>query len=150
MLAWSSNQGGRARLWDRREEAPVTDGVVDRREVGAMTLITLAGELDFACAGSLRRALAPLPGTRLPDLAVDLRAVTFMDCAAVGVLVSAYRRVRATGGCLRLIGPQHASVRLLDLCRLDAVLCVHDSVEAATAQSCAVHAHGALAPDHSG
>jgi anti-sigma B factor antagonist len=124
---------------------PVVDRVVDRRDVAGLTLVTLAGELDLACCSTLRRALRPLPSTRMPDLAVDLRAVTFLDCAAVGVLVAAYRAVRASGGCLRLIGPQHGPARLLDLCRLEGVLCVHDSVEAATIPSCATHSGDARA-----
>ena len=117
----------------------MADRAVDRRDVDGLTLVTLAGELDLACCCALRCALQPLPSARMPDLAVDLREVTFMDCAAVGTLVRAYRTVRSAGGCLRLIGPQHGPARLLDLCQLEGVLCVHDSVEAATTPSCHTH-----------
>jgi anti-sigma B factor antagonist len=123
----------------------VADRVVDRRVVDGLTLVTLADELDLACCGALRRALRPLPSARMPDVAVDLRAVTFMDCAAVGVLVAAYRAVRASGGCLRLIGPQQGPARLLDLCELEGVLCVHDSVTAATTVTCHAHVAGGRA-----
>jgi anti-sigma B factor antagonist len=123
----------------------VADRVVDRRVVDGLTLVTLADELDLACCGALRRALRPLPSARMPDVAVDLRAVTFMDCAAVGVLVAAYRAVRSAGGCLRLIGPQHGPARLLDLCELEGVLCVHDSVAAATTATCPAHVAGVRA-----
>jgi len=124
----------------------VADRAVDRRDVDGLTLVTLAGELDLACCCALRCALQPLPSARMPDLAVDLRQVTFMDCAAVGTLVRAYRTVRSAGGCLRLIGPQHGPARLLCLCELEGVLCVHDSVAAATAATCAAHAGGGPGP----
>ena len=35
------------------------DGVVDKRTVDGLTMVTLAGELDVATAPGLRRALTP-------------------------------------------------------------------------------------------
>jgi anti-sigma B factor antagonist len=115
------------------------DGVVDKRTVDGLTLITLAGELDVAAAPGLRRALTPTSAASMPDLAVDLRQVTFLDCCALGVLLATYQQVRAEGGCLRLIGAEQGPLKLVRLCHLDGVLCVHDSVELATAAVCDIH-----------
>jgi anti-sigma B factor antagonist len=115
------------------------DGVVDKRTVAGLTLIILAGELDVATAPALRRALTPSADASMPDLAVDLRQVTFMDCSALGVLLATYQQVRTEGGCLRLIGAEQGPLRLVRLCHLDGILCVHDSVELATAAVCDIH-----------
>jgi len=117
----------------------VPNGVLDKRTVDGLTLVTLAGELDIATAPGLRRDLTSSPDATLPDLAIDLRQVEFIDCAIVSVFMSVYRRVTAQGGCLRLIGDQTGALRLLRLSKLDGVLCVHDSVQVATAAVCGRH-----------
>ena len=114
------------------------DGVVDTRVVNGLTLITLAGELDLSVAPALHRALIQAPAASLPDLAIDLRQVEFMDCSAIHELMQAHRTVTAAGGCLRLIGPQPGPAKLIRLCEIDGVLCVHDAMTAATA-ACTRH-----------
>jgi len=117
-------------------EPPVRNGMVGKHTVEGLTLVTLAGELDVATAAGLRRVLNASSDATVPDLAIDLRQVTFMDCAVLGVFIDAYNRVAAAGGCLRIIGPRTGPLRLVQLCALDDVLCVHDSAEMATAAVC--------------
>lgn len=116
--------------------------VVSRRTVNGLTVIQLTGELDVVAVRQLRRGLRPSHFASLPDLAVDMRAVTFLDCAAVGVLIAARNQVALAGGCLRVAGLQIEPRRLLTLCHLDDVLCVHESLAEATAVQCPLH--GAL------
>jgi anti-sigma B factor antagonist len=120
-------------------EPPLRNGMVGKHTVEDLTLVTLAGELDVATVAGLRRALNASSDATVPDLAIDLRQVTFMDCAVLGVFIDAYNRVAAAGGCLRIIGPPTGPLRLVQLCGLDDVLCVHDSVEVATAAVCVRH-----------
>jgi anti-sigma B factor antagonist len=117
----------------------VNGRVVGRRTVNGLTVVTLAGELDVVSVFHLRRGLRASLFATLPDLAVDLRAVTFLDCAAVGVLIAARNQVALAGGCLRVAGLQTEPRRLLTLCHLDGVVCVHESMAEATAVECAVH-----------
>jgi len=107
-----------------------------------LTLVTLGGELDLAAAAALRRGLSSIPSAALPDVAVDLSGVEFMDCATVGILIATHKDVRATGGCLRLFGWQREPARLMRLCHLDRVLCLHDCASAATAPVCSRHGAG--------
>jgi anti-sigma B factor antagonist len=120
--------------------AVVKGRVVGRRTVNGLTVVQLAGELDVVAVHLLRRNLRASHFASLPDLAVDLRAVTFIDCATVGVLIATRNRVALAGG-------------LLALCRLGDVLCVHESLEEATAVRCAFHASlpdtGGPPPHHS-
>jgi anti-anti-sigma factor len=115
------------------------DGVVASVTVNGLTFLTLAGELDVAAAGTLHRDLVQAVTATRPDLALDLRQVTFLDCAGVSAIVAAYKQVRAKGGCLRLIGADRRDLRIFHLCQLEDVLCLHDSVEAATAVLCTRH-----------
>ena len=115
------------------------NGVVDQQIVDGLTVLTVAGELDVLVAAALRRDLTVSAIATRPDAVVDLRQVTFMDCSAIGALIALYRQVRTGGGCLRLIGADEGSLRLVQLCKLDGVLCVHDSMEQAIAPVCDRH-----------
>ena len=112
---------------------------VQVRVVDGLTLLTVGGELDLADVPVLRHRLTRSATATRPDVAVDMRAVTFLDCSTLGVLLGASERVRAAGGCLRLAGDARGPLRLVRLCRLDARLCLHDSLAAATGTVCDRH-----------
>ncbi|MEU6394698.1 STAS domain-containing protein [Streptomyces sp. NPDC046939] len=80
--------------------------------VGDMTVLELRGDLDIAVTPVITARLDALTAGPHPDLAVDLRAVTFMDCAALAVLCRARARTRERQGRLRLISDS-ARVRAL-------------------------------------
>jgi anti-sigma B factor antagonist len=112
---------------------------VQVRVVDGLTLLTVGGELDLAAVPALRHGLSRSTAATRPDVAVDMRAVTFLDCSTLGVLLEASGRVRTAGGCLRLAGDAHGPLRLVRRCRLDGVLCLHDSLAAATGTACDRH-----------
>ncbi|MCK8437599.1 STAS domain-containing protein [Streptomyces sp. D2-8] len=65
--------------------------------------MTLHGELDLLAAPALRDRLDMLTAGPCPDLVLDLRPVSFIDCAGLGVLCLVRNRVRARHGRLRLV-----------------------------------------------
>lgn len=87
------------------------------RAVGAATVIELSGELDILAKMDLADRLDVLTSTGRPDLVMDLRGVTFMDCGGLSLLCRARLRVLARDGRLRLIadGGSPSVVRLLRL-----------------------------------
>jgi anti-anti-sigma factor len=115
--------------------------VIGKLIVNGVTVVQLAGELDVVSVPDLRRELVVSASATLPDMVLDLREVDFMDCGVVGVLIAVRGRATAAGGCLRLVGVQQRPRRLLDLCRLDQVFCIHESFASATATKCTRHAH---------
>lgn len=123
----------------RIAEGPVIGWSAGTTTVHGLTVVSLAGHLDVATVPELRRQLAPCPSASLPDLAVDLSEVDFMDCTVVGAMVAARNRVADAGGCVRLSGPRRTPRRILFLCRLEEVFCIHDSLSEATAAVCARH-----------
>jgi anti-anti-sigma factor len=133
-MAASADQGGDPKR--RQQERPV---IGTRSMVHGLTVIGLAGDLDVATVAELRRQLVPRPSASLPDLAVDLREVAFMDCAVVGALIAARNEVADAGGCVRLAGPGIGVRRILSLCHLDEVFCIYDTLSEATEPVCARH-----------
>jgi anti-anti-sigma factor len=78
---------------------------------GPVTVVTARGELDLAVNDALRDVLGPLDGR----VVVDLRDVTFMDSSSIGVLVGAARRLKTSGGELRLRSPAETPRRVLEI-----------------------------------
>ncbi len=95
-----------------RELKPVYRVEVRSAEEG--TVVTAAGELDFAAAPAFRAALAEaVSGTR--PVMVDLSRVTFLDACALRVLVEAAMSARDKGDNIVLVDPAPVTVRLLEI-----------------------------------
>ncbi|MFE3886656.1 STAS domain-containing protein [Streptomyces lydicus] len=71
---------------------------------GGTTVLELRGELDILAVSVLSDRLDEITGTQGTDLVVDVRAVTFIDCAGLSLLSRARYRTRQRGGRLRLTG----------------------------------------------
>jgi anti-anti-sigma factor len=79
------------------------------------TLCRPQGELDIHGVPALRELLGGATG----NLVVDLSAVTFVDSASLGVIVSAIRRVTKNGGTVRLRSPRPGVARVLHVVGLE-------------------------------
>jgi anti-anti-sigma factor len=101
--------------------------------VGGTTVVELSGELDL-CAGvrAAARLDAVTNGPR-PDVVVDLRGVSFIDCSGLSVLVRARRRTLDRGGRFGIVGDSPCVLRLLRLTRMIRVFAVHDDLASALA-----------------
>ena len=97
-----------------------------------VAVVGLAGELDAAGADTAAAAIqaAVGPGQRV---IVDLGAVQFAACHALGALAVAAKRARRAGAAVLLAAPQAAVLRVLELTGLDGMFCVYASVAAAAA-----------------
>ncbi|MEU8785034.1 STAS domain-containing protein [Streptomyces sp. NPDC048637] len=67
-------------------------------------MLELRGELDILAVSVLSDRLDDLTGVQGTDLLLDVRAVTFIDCAGLSLLSRARYRTRQRGGRLRLTG----------------------------------------------
>ncbi|MEU9122553.1 STAS domain-containing protein [Streptomyces sp. NPDC048506] len=74
------------------------------RAAGGVTVLELRGDLDILAVSVLADRLDEITGAQGLDLVVDLRAVTFLDCAGLSLLSRARYRTRQRGGRLRLAG----------------------------------------------
>ena len=70
-------------------------------------ILRVSGELDFASVPQLGADLDLAGLMRTPPrVAVDLSRMSFCDSSGLGLLVGAWRRLRAAGGELVLVRPQ--------------------------------------------
>ncbi len=77
------------------------------------TVLELSGEIDLVTAPSLSARLDTLTASGRPDLVLDLRRVSFIDCAGLGVLCRVRNRTLARQGRLRLITDSSRFLRVL-------------------------------------
>jgi anti-sigma B factor antagonist len=100
------------------------------------------GALDVTTSAGAASAIAAL-AARHQVVIVELSALEFMDCGALGALRRVQRLARQSGGDVVLAAPAASALRLLSLTGMDEVLGVHASVDAAVARIAASPQAGA-------
>ena len=89
-------------------------------EDGEATL-RIEGTLDAVTAPELRPALDALVAENKQKIVIDLSSLRLIDSSGVGVLVSLFKRVRANGGDVRIVGVRDQPRAIFRLLRLDRV-----------------------------
>ncbi|MFI8192623.1 STAS domain-containing protein [Streptomyces sp. NPDC085946] len=88
------------------------------RVVAGTTVVGLSGEIDILAQPALSARLDALTSGPRPEVVVDLRSVSFIDCSGLNVLCRARIRVAARRGRLRLVADSPRFLRLLRLLQL--------------------------------
>ena len=99
------------------------------RTCGSHVVVALHADLDVVGADGAAAAVAGCG----PRVIVDLSALEFADCYALGALLRVQQAARAAGGDVRLAAPRRLVLRVLDLAGLAGMFCVYPSVAAAGA-----------------
>jgi anti-sigma B factor antagonist len=115
-------------LLPEQEGAVMTAAGLSTREYGGHVVVALDGELDVAGAESVTAVLAAAV-VRDPRIIVDLAALEFIDCCALGALGRVRAQARQAGGDLLLAAPRGPVRRILALTGLIDVFSVYASVE---------------------
>ncbi|MGP3987173.1 STAS domain-containing protein [Streptomyces sp. 3N207] len=92
---------------------------------GGVTVMELRGEIDIRTAPFLAARLDRLTAGPHPDLVLDLRSVSFMDCSGLRLLCRARNRTLARGGRLRLVTGSSHFLRILKHTGLAGLFEVH-------------------------
>ena len=95
---------------------------------GDHAIIQVGGEIDLATSPRLQAVLADLVDRGFHQLIVDLEQVSFLDCAGIGILVDARRRVQEHGGSLKLVRPRPFVRRVLALTGMTTVFSIDTSL----------------------
>lgn len=93
---------------------------------GATLVIPVPGELDLAEAPALRERLLAAVTAGYDDVVLDLSGTTFVDSSGLSVIITAYKRLQAQGGRLRVTGAAGLVRSVLDVTGLDHVLTLDD------------------------
>jgi anti-sigma B factor antagonist len=104
-----------------------TDFTAEIRDEDGATVVLLAGELDISSAGALREVLVLPEVVNTSNVRVDLTKVEFLDSSCIGVLVSACKRIAASGGTLSVACGQGEPRRALEVSGLLEYLHVEDA-----------------------
>jgi anti-sigma B factor antagonist len=89
------------------------------------TVLELRGEIDLVTALSLSARLDALTAHSRPDLVLDLRRVSFIDCSGLSILCRVRSRILTRKGRLRLVTDSSHFLRLLRHAGLSDVFEVH-------------------------
>ncbi|MFD4878181.1 STAS domain-containing protein [Streptomyces sp. NPDC058420] len=103
------------------------------RVIAGTTVVALSGEIDLLTAQPLSARLDMLTADPHPDLVLDLRTVSFVDCAGLGVLCRAQNRTAARGGRLRFVTGSTGFLRILRHAQLGGVFEIHTRLSNALA-----------------
>lgn len=106
--------------WPVRDLAEPADVRVGIRP-GVPPVVEVCGEIDILSAPQLRDELLRVVSQHGPRLALDLRGVTFLDCAGVNVLLAARRRARLEDGWVRVTQASPRARRTISLLGLQEV-----------------------------
>ena len=93
-----------------------------RTDEGDKTTLKIDGSLDALSTPELRIMIDALVAEKRLAITVDLSALRLIDSSGVGAIVALYKRARAQGGKVSVIGLRDQPLAIFRLLRLDRVL----------------------------
>jgi anti-sigma B factor antagonist len=94
---------------------------ITRTDAGPETTLKIDGVLDAVTAPEIRPTLDALVAEQRKKIIVDLSALRLIDSSGVGALVSLFKRAKAYGGELTIVGLKDQPLAIFRLLRLDRV-----------------------------
>ncbi len=85
------------------------------------TRLSIRGELDALSAPDLRPTVDALISQKRKNIVVDVAGLDLIDSSGVAVLVSLYKRSRAYGGKMIVVGARNQPLAVFKLLRIDRV-----------------------------
>lgn len=95
--------------------------VEEDRPSAKTVVLAIHGDADMRAAGELRDRLIEVIDDSPRAVVLDLTGATFLDSMTLGVLMTAMKRVRATGGRFRVVAPRSEIRRIFEMTLLDRV-----------------------------
>ena len=105
---------------------------IAERESGDVTILTLAGQLVLDDGDlAFRKKIHELAERGRTKVVVDLDAVTYIDSAGIGMVVSKLKTLRERGGDMKLLNLNMRGLRVFGITKLMFVFDTFDSEEMA-------------------
>lgn len=96
----------------------------NREDVGDVTVLRISGSLDALSTPELRPTIDALVAEKRPAITVDLTELRLIDSSGVGAIVSLYKRMRALGAKVEVVGLKDQPLAIFRLLRLDRIFTV--------------------------
>lgn len=90
-------------------------------ESGDETTLEIEGTLDAVTAPDLRTVVDQLVNERRMSVTLELSSLRLIDSSGVGVIVALFKRIRANGGQVKIVGLRDQPRAIFRLLRLDRV-----------------------------
>jgi anti-anti-sigma factor len=105
--------------------------IVERR-IGDVTILQLIGRLELEDGDTiLRDTINGLVADGRVKLVLDMKEVTRLDSAGIGMLVSKFLTARRNGGSLKILNPTARTDHLMEITKLTTIFEIFDDEEAA-------------------
>jgi anti-sigma B factor antagonist len=92
-----------------------------RTDSAQETVLRIEGALDAVSAPDLRPTLDAMVAEQRHRVVVDLTNLRLIDSSGVGALVGLYKRIKAQGGRVTVVGVRDQPLAIFRLLRLDRV-----------------------------
>lgn len=90
-------------------------------ENGEQSRLEVEGALDAMTAPEIRPIFDKVVTDRRRHVTVDIAKVTMIDSSGIGAIVSLFKRVKADGGQVLVVGARDQPLAVLKLLKLDRV-----------------------------
>lgn len=98
-----------------------------------IAVVHLTGKLDIFSTAEVKQRLSQTVTGGAPHLIIDLEAVVFVDSSGLAALISGLKTARLASGDLCVARPGAEIQTILEFTRLDRVISVYPTIEAALA-----------------
>ncbi|MCA1664348.1 MAG: STAS domain-containing protein [Myxococcales bacterium] len=95
-----------------------------REDDGDVTVLRISGSLDALSTPEMRPTIDSLVAEKRPKITVDLSDLRLIDSSGVGAIVSLYKRMRALGAKVEVVGLKDQPLAIFRLLRLDRIFTV--------------------------
>jgi anti-sigma B factor antagonist len=95
-----------------------------REDTGDVTILRISGALDALSTPELRPVIDALVAEKRPVITVDLSELRLIDSSGVGAIVSLYKRMKALGAKVEVVGLKDQPLAIFRLLRLDRIFSV--------------------------
>ena len=96
----------------------------ERIDNGEETQVKIGGTLDALTAPELRPLISDIVTEKRKRIVVELSGLDLIDSSGVAVIVSLYKRVRAGGGDVKVVGVRDQPLSIFKLLRMDRVFSI--------------------------
>ena len=100
---------------------------INFRDVKDYKIIVLKGEMNYFNCVKLRDVLYKLIQNDTASIMLDLKDVTFIDSAGMGLLINTNKKINMYNGKMGLLNPTEEILNLLKLATLDRIIPIYHS-----------------------
>ena len=113
---------------------PLSEMTLQTRSQGDVRIIEIGGHIAEVAADRINTLIGQLVQQGVAKFVFDLTGVKFLSSTGLGQIMHAYRTATSQGGYVRIVNPQPLIADVFSVTKLDRILGIYPSVDAALAE----------------